>query len=328
MKEIANLDEQHELDIGQYERLVQRRNAAYAAFEAMYKVQNPPPSTPVQPEPPARPADAALNKFDVGIMALLLFGAAVVSMTRTTAEFAGTNPQFGNYVVGFFAFVMLEVAGVAYAYFRTKLNYSDKRHGEVLGWIERGLVLALITAIFANLHQGMKAHGIELPFLNVVNAALGSFAPPVLAFIAGDILGSLVVRQRVENRKLQEAYESQMREWREAVAGLNAAWQVQLTEWRDGLNRSFAANADRLGAKIEVSKPVPPPSVSVQPVQLSAGHTGHGQGYVRESKASMFVRKHLDNHPEDLSIPVRDLAEKLSVGKSTVATVVREYKKG
>lgn len=53
---------------------------------------------------------------------------------------------------------------------------------------------------------------------------------------------------------------------------------------------------------------------------------GYGQGYTRKKDARTIVREHLKAHPEDISMRVRDLAEKLDVGKTTVSEVIREFK--
>lgn len=44
----------------------------------------------------------------------------------------------------------------------------------------------------------------------------------------------------------------------------------------------------------------------------------------RPKTAGDTVREHLRTHPEDFTLPVRQLAEKLNVGKSTVNRVKQE----
>lgn len=52
--------------------------------------------------------------------------------------------------------------------------------------------------------------------------------------------------------------------------------------------------------------------------------TGHG--YSKKSDARTLIRTHLEEHPADTNVSVRDLAKRLNVGKSTVAEVMSEYR--
>lgn len=48
--------------------------------------------------------------------------------------------------------------------------------------------------------------------------------------------------------------------------------------------------------------------------------------FSKMSNAREAILSHLDAHPEDVSMPVRALAEKIGVGKSTVYSVLKEFK--
>jgi hypothetical protein len=310
-----------------YQELAERHNAAYVAFQAMYALRNPLPTAPELPERPAPPAAAELNRFDVFVTGILLFGSAVVSMTRTTQEFAGNSVEFGNILVGFFAFVMLEVAGVSYAYFRTKFDYTERRHAEVLKWIERGLVLALVTAIFANLHQALQQHDVDIPLFNVINIVLGGFAPPLLAFIAGDILGSLVVRQRKEQRRLDEQYQRQTDDWKDTVAALRQDHEAQIANWRDELNASWYASPLYKKVRVQVVKdetlPSALPSVSVSN-QTDSRQTAYG--FSRTSDGAQRVVEWLSEHPDDSALPLRTLGERVGVNKDTASKGLKMWR--
>ncbi len=293
-----------------YDDLAQRRNAAYVAFKAMYELQNPPPTHP----PPAQ-----LSRVDVIVIGALLVGSAIVSASRTIAEYSNGKLDFGYLLVGFAGFVMLEMAGVAYAYYRTKLNYNSARHESVLKWVERGLALALVTAILANLHQSLKQHGIDISLLNVINAALSGYAPPVLAFIAGDVLGSMAVKMMQEQKQARTKYEG------------------EVTVWREGLNRAFSAYAPKLNAQIRIDTPPVPdlsngisngipaenrslePSSSI-PAESTLGHR-------KNRNARSLAEEWFDAYAGDVNaIDAETIYKQLGIGKSTFYDVWKARK--
>jgi DNA invertase Pin-like site-specific DNA recombinase len=63
-------------------------------------------------------------------------------------------------------------------------------------------------------------------------------------------------------------------------------------------------------------------SLSVSHVSQDVGQTGHNSP--RPKTAADKVREYLDANPQDKLLPVRDLADKLGVGKSTVSRVLNE----
>lgn len=56
------------------------------------------------------------------------------------------------------------------------------------------------------------------------------------------------------------------------------------------------------------------------------GQHGHGVGYTRKPTATEIVRGHLEQYPEDVNMTARDLANKLGVGKTTTADVLKELR--
>lgn len=276
-----------------YDEFVIKHRAAYAGFKSIYQDKNP--------MPPLMKADRSDWYIALGVTAIVV-ASVLVSGSRTIVEFGGG-------LIGVSAFVMLECAVVAYAFIYTKNNINDERIDDVRKLTNKGKWLALIVAVVANVHATLKQNGvISSDVVSIVILLLVGISAPLLAYISGDIAGLEYMKALSRGRKIDEHNR-----------GIIEAWQ-------DGLNRAWAGQQKQWGVKVDMA-PEPVQS-SVQPVQLSDGHTGHGQGYSRESKAASIVRQHLDSHPEDMSIPVRELAEKLSVGKSTVASVVRDVKNG
>lgn len=73
--------------------------------------------------------------------------------------------------------------------------------------------------------------------------------------------------------------------------------------------------------EIVESKPEPP-KIGLSQVSQDLGQVGHGAP--RPKTAAQKVREHLKRYPEDASMPVRELADRIGVGKSTVQRVLKE----
>lgn len=279
-----------------YDDMAAKHNAAYAAFKAMYETRTP---------PPLREAVKRENTWALAALVVMVVASVIVSGSRTV-------PEFGGGLVGYAAFCMVEMGIVAYAFIRTRTDYNEARHATVKTLVNRGMWLAFSVGVGANLHHELKKAGVDWNVLNWVIASLLAIAAPVLAFIAGDVLGMFAVRDNQRQRAADERYETAFK------------------EWLDGLNNSWNAQKGRMGVRIEVESETRPALVSdVRPLSTGqAGQIGHGSGYKRESRAASLVRSHLDSNPADSTLSVRELADKLSVGKSTVANVLSEYRNG
>lgn len=92
--------------------------------------------------------------------------------------------------------------------------------------------------------------------------------------------------------------------------------QCLLNEWFDIL-------PDEISSDIELMYSL---SQHVQSIQQYALPEEVGQGYEKQMDARTIIRTHLDSHPEDAALTVRELAAKLNVGKSTVSEVLREVR--
>jgi hypothetical protein len=279
--------------LSMYDDLAARHNAAYAAFRSIYEAKLPKPESPVIERD---------SLFIPAALVIMILASVIVSGSRTVFEFGGG-------LVGIMAFVMLEGAIIAYAFYRTRRNFSEHRLDGVRKLANFGLGLAFIVAVGANVHAVLRERGVQTAeWINTGILVMVAISAPTLAFISGDIMAVETMANATKTRREQQKYQAAMGQW---AKELNEAWAREKSRW---------------GVKIEVERE-PVSSLSVQSVQLSTGQTGHGQGYSRESKAASIVRAHLDSHPEDMSIPLRELAVKLGVGKSTVGNVLREYKK-
>lgn len=305
----------------QFDDAVARHNAAYAAFASMYEVRTP------------RPIATEAEKEDwvtKGALTVLVTASVIVSGSRTVVEFGGG-------LIGAAAFVMLELAIVAYGYIRTKRYYDESRHNSTKRLITTGMVLAFVVALAANIHATLKQNGIlsspaassqttlmpafgipqhEATTVDIVILVLVSISAPALAFIAGDVLGMEDVASRRRQRKAAEDYAEVLAKWQE---GLNSAWL------NSPLYRSVKVSVSSEGASA-----LPPPSVSALSVadgqRTDSGRTA-ANNYTKKMDARTIVWTYLEQQPDAANLPVRELAVLLSVGKTTVSEVLNEWRK-
>jgi len=66
----------------------------------------------------------------------------------------------------------------------------------------------------------------------------------------------------------------------------------------------------------------------ILPLSQDLGQVGQALGHdsPRPKTAAQRVQEYLEDNPQDANLPVRDLAEKIGVGKSTVSRVLQEIK--
>lgn len=286
----------------QYDELVQRHDAAYTAFKTIYISKNPPPKL----------KSTGVDWLSVIVLGVLVVASITVSGSRTIDEFGGG-------LIGIAAFVMLEIALIAYAYWRTKkAGESDKeqqtkvRHRAMIGmWLAFGVSLA------ANLHATLKHGGIETPpFIDVGILVAIAVSAPSLALIAGDMLGMEAVAGLALKAEAQADYDAATALWLE---GLNTSWDRQKTRW---------------GVRVEVVRD-DEPTAQAAPVlasHVSSHETRHGEterrtgyGFQRTADGETQVLNYFRAHPEDVSLPVRELEEKIGVSKSTVSRARRKW---
>lgn len=276
--------------LARYDELADRHEAAFDSYERIYAKQHP---------MPVRPKSQGIDGMVVFALVFLVAASVIVSGSRTVVEFGGG-------FVGASAFVMLELGIIGYAYIGAKRD--PKNHDRSVKRLTKaGITMAFVVALSANVHATLKADGIVIdPAIDTLILLFVAVSAPTLAYIAGELLGIEAVSGSRHQSDMETEYARQM------------------AEWREGLNRAFDSRKGRLGIRVEMETEPALPSLSMS-VQRPNGQVGHGQGYVRESKASVTVRQHLDSFPQDASLTVRELAEKIGVGKSTVATVLKQW---
>lgn len=288
-----------------YDELVVRTQAAYAGFSTIYESKNP------------RPTKSVIRRDFVSMMivvalSIVMLASIIVSGSRTISEFGGEG-------IGTVAFIMIECGIAVYALFRARRNANPKRLQNTVKWATVGLILTFLIAVAANIDATLKTHGIQIDssILAIINLAV-AISAPALAFISSDVLAIELMATDIQRREALRVYDEQCR------------------EWLDGLNRSYNAQPKTSIFRVDVQRTDAPDTSNRQLSALSAADGqrtdtdgqahGYGQGYTKRTDARTRVTEHLTQFPDDLSLNVRDLAEKLGVGKTTVADVMKGFK--
>lgn len=288
-----------------YEELAIKHNAAYAAFRSIYEAKNPTPKP--------RKKNWSDMYVVVGVLVIVL-ASVLVSGSRTVAEFGGE-------LIGIAAFVMLECSIVAFAFIRTRSHFDKKRMEDVRKLTNRGLWLAFVVALAANIHATLKQNGVvTAEWINTTILLMVAFSAPTLAFISGDIMALEYMRINQRNKEIEESNKSEFEAWAE---GLNKSWQSQQGRW---------------GVKIEVeNERVVVPSASNGrsngiPLESSVENgraiipSASTLGHTKQPDATEKVKAYLLEFPEAINMKPLELASMLGVGKSTVYNVIKAMK--
>lgn len=284
-----------------YSEFADQYEAAYTAFRATYELRNP---------QPAEPPRTARNLGTIIALVIMLVASVIVSGSRTIYEFGGG-------LLGFAGFVMLDITMISYAFIRTSRNYSAEKHRALQSWINGGLGLSFVVLMSANVDAVLSSQ-YQLPvWVDVVISLLLALSAPVLSFITGDVLGSLSVENRQQARKATDEYAAAVAAWQ---AGLNNAWNAQKAKW--------GVQIEVVREPVRVGTPQLDSASAVRPLDTDMDGRGHGtgQGYNKRTDARTLVWTYLNEHPEAADKPVRELAEVIGAGKSTVAEELKKWR--
>lgn len=289
-------------DLSIYGQYADKHNAAYSAFRRTYEQQTPPPIH----------IQATRDSLFVPAALVVIIGASViVSGSRTIGEFGGG-------FIGVAAFFMLEMSIVAYAFFTVRRSYTDALLANSRKLAGRGLKVAFVVAMAANVHNVLQTRGamIDSNLNTLINVGV-AISAPVLAWISGDILAIETMANASRTRKADEDYRTRLAEW---TAGLNGAWELQKAKWRIRLDDQ----------QVTISMPVQPQLSAVRPLGNEADtDSGHatGQGYSKAPDARTKAHEYISANPESIALPAREFAELVGIGKSTAAEVLKAYRK-
>lgn len=317
-----------------YDETAAQIEAAYLGFARVYEVQHPRPVMQAQ-------NTGVFGAKHIGLL-LALVGSIIVSASHTIPIFVGvksiTDVTFGaSLVIGFAAFVMIEIGIVTLAYSATENAINRDEVNRVRALTNAGKwfvsLVMFVTNVYYVLQSNIDIAGQTWETVRIViYLAVGSVAP-VVAIITGEILAIDVLKHRSRQSKAQEQYNAQLATWIEA---LNEQWK------RD--RRNWGANVD-----IQVSKPVQvvhslntgvneaeSRSSTVHSVNTANERTVNNvTGYSKQMNARDYLKQWFADNPEYIqSADSVDVLHKLffdqtgvSVGRTSVYNVRKELQK-
>jgi hypothetical protein len=282
-----------EIQIGQFDELAVRHNAAMAAFKTMHEARHP---LPVKEQI----SRDVVSLIIVIALTIVMVAAVIVSSSRTIDEFGGG-------AIGITAFVMVEGGIMAYAFFRARRNASKTRLQNTVRWATAGLILTFIVGLGANTDASLKHQGVELPtWINTAIHLLVAISAPTLAFISSDVLAIELMATDIKRREAEENY------------------RIALEQWWEGFTRSWSAQQGRWGVRVEIESPklsngIPLESSGMLPAKSSLGHK-------KAPDATKRVADFFAANPEAVNGNPLEIAAHLEVGKSTVYNYLKAKK--
>lgn len=234
----------------QMQQYLAKHAEGFAAFSQIYADKNPPPS---------KPDEKGADWITIGALGVLVLASVIVSGSRTIVEFGGG-------IIGGAAFIMLELAMIAYAYWNAKRD-------DAVASVERskasraGMWIAFGVSMIANVHATLGA-SYQLPeWIGIAIGLALAISAPTLALIAGDMLGREAVALLLERTVQQTYYEQQMRQWE---TDRNDAWDRQKSRWGVRLEMVNPNTADTPDTtRLPLPAPANAPIENSTPVEFS-----------------------------------------------------------
>lgn len=259
----------------QFDEYDEKRSAAYLAFLKEFEDENP------------QPVRGKVERSDwfIPVALFVLVAASIyVSANRTIEEFGGGS-------VGLAAFIMVDIAVIAFAFYITRMNVNTDRVAYTRRMAWAGVFLAFFVAIAANLSDVLRKHGVYVsPDVATILNGLVAVSAPTLAFISGHILAVEYLKFSRRDQELDKRLEEAQKQYK---ADRHKAWQSRKRQW---------------GIKIE-SEPVK----AVNPVHLT-----DKQPQKRASKQLDQAIEWLIANPGNLDVSSRDLVEQIGVSYVTI----------
>ena len=297
---------------------------AWVTFSEDYERRNP--------QPEVKKNTMWFRAIAIGSIASLTVSGSFTIPAFFNISMATGTLQVVAFFVGFFGFVMVDVMAMIGSHKLVDLAYRPQA---LAGKVDNRLMIvfvsvmtafAFVVGVTSNLYYMMYGFGVlvdgsqGLQNLAVFLGVLMALAPPILSSATGAIIALEPLQTIIE----REAYEK----------ARNSAWgrfksKQGITLDIDKLTERYMDKAmDRLEAPVsEVS------------VADTGGRTGWTNGTASangrtggqadgQADASAQVQRYFEEHPADRGKSVRELAEIIGVGKTTVAKVKRELFNG
>lgn len=243
-----------------------------------------------------RPRPATSRWVRVALTAIVL-ASVIVSASHTIPTFlsdlTGDQVGVGQVIVALSTLTMIECGMLALSYLRTRMLGREDRRSVVRN-VGRGLTLIFVLALGANLHTVLAPRFSDLPVWGVFSLGvyvLVGISAPALAYITGEVLGTLTV---IEDRDNQDA----VRQWSDGREG----------RWKDTLDK-YTRHVVR-GQRVTVDRDHVPsiPTVTSTVPELPAGEMS------QVDKAEQWIR----DNPDKADWGSRRIGVLIGVGKDSV----------
>jgi hypothetical protein len=258
----------------QFNEYTEKHSAAYIAFTKEFEAENP--------EPERGNPDYSDWFVPVGLLVMVV-ASIIVSGSRTIEEFGGG-------IVGWSAFIMVEIAIIAFAFYITRMNVNIDRveYTRRMAWA--GVILAFLVAIAANLADVLRKHGVYVSpeFATILNGFV-AISAPTLAFISGHILAVEYLKMSQRWKEIEKRFEEAKAAYKEAK---HKTWQARKRQW---------------GIRIQAE-----PVQAINPLNLIKNNRE------RPSKKLQIALDWLAAHPEHINTESRELVNDVGVSYGTI----------
>lgn len=272
----------------------------YQEFRQMYEDQHP-ASVP-QPEIYI----AEYPKWVIPVVGCMFVAAALFSGVHTVplaydAIDKNKVAEWIRQIAGVSAFVFVETGVLVSAYLIVKR----------FTWVMFAILLITITvAMGANLYSVYQAlESINTDGFTTIITILFGLVAPLMAALSGGVYVWLHQSQRMADARSQAKLKAQQIEWDSII---EHEWKkYQRTDGRKG-NRPQSSDLSASNVRTDG--------------QADNSGQNTGQGYTKRTDARAIVKSFLEANPDAITGNVRQIAEQLEVGKTTVSDVQREMK--
>jgi hypothetical protein len=262
----------------------------YQTFRAEYEAQHP-ASIP-QPEPVAQQYPGWVKW---ALLGMFLCASLLSAVHTVPTVYQGIDPALVNTAVRAWAaglsFVFVELMILLSAY----LAIRDRAWGVLVGGF------TFVVAALANVQSALHSMNPDNLWTTVVGVLVGLLAP-VACLAAGKLFVNIQHSEVSASVRAHRALDEKRR------------------AWDDEILAAFQKAQKRTVRPVSVARPADaqPDNRTVEPTD-----TGEGQ---RRTDARAVVWRFLEDNPASANMTVREIADLLKVGKSTVSEVMRDHR--
>lgn len=316
---------------------------ALKGFNRLYELQNPPPIAPNTTK-----SIPLQERLVIGALAVIMLASIIVSAAHTIPMFTSTVNFAGNwqkleYLVGISTLIMVEMAMIVFSYFRIKVNPKEVETSEIKNKALAAIGIAAIIATSANVYSvfdnfyfsasdtleettpisdtsrpvsfsevsTVKDTNPIMDGAKIAISVLIGFGAPLQAFVAGDILGVLLVMVQSQASRDYKTYEQRL-----------AGWNIARDEKWNNVKASYILKVKK---DLSVDRS---PDIRYLPVnsfvnsertnertnseQITSNITNTNAGFTRNRNAKKVALDYFEANPNQVNLPLSKLAPIIS----------------